>query len=451
MADIDEAELADYDDEIEEEEVKAPVPAGKKGGSTYVGGAAAGFKDMLLRPELLQAIEDNGFEHPSDVQQEGIPQAIQGSDIICQGKSGMGKTCVFVLTVLQRLDKEPTPDVQCLVLVNSRELALQVSKEFQRFAKNFPAVRVASMFGGTKGGEYKEALSSDETRPHIIVGTPGKILGLLRDGAMDLSKLKFFVLDECDKMVGEADMREQVNKIFVQTKKSKQVMMFSATMAEGVTETCKKYMKKNAIVVQVDTEQLTLHGLTQYYLKLDADGKDDAIERLMDTIEFNQVVIFCKTFKVCDAVGKRLREQNFPVGVIHGKMRQEKRLQTFEDFKGFKHRILVATDLASRGLDIERVNVVINYDIPEDNSGSKEDIASKTDEERLTNGADTYMHRVGRAGRFGTKGLAITFVTGDDDSWDSKTLAAIQERFRVEIGACPDEISKEDYMDNAED
>ncbi|KAI1293874.1 Spliceosome RNA helicase DDX39B [Halotydeus destructor] len=423
MADNDQ-ELLDYD---EEEEQTAPIadnnaPAAaetKKGG--YVSIHSSGFRDFLLKPELLRAIIDCGFEHPSEVQHECIPQAILGMDILCQAKSGMGKTAVFVLATLQQVDPV---EGQCSVLVmcHTRELAFQISKEYERFSKYMPTTKVAVFFGGMSIQNDEKVLKN--SHPHVVVGTPGRILALVRGKKLSLKHLKHFILDECDRMLDQLDMRRDVQEIFKLTPHEKQVMMFSATLSKDVRPVCKKFMQDPMEVYVDDEAKLTLHGLQQYYCKLKDTEKNRKLFELLDVLEFNQVVIFVKSVQRCIALAQLLVDQNFPAIAIHRAMTQEERLSRYQQFKDFQKRILVATNLFGRGMDIERVNIVFNYDIAED--------------------SDTYLHRVARAGRFGTKGLAVTFVS---DESDAQVLNEVQERFDVSIPELPEEIDISSYIE----
>lgn len=390
-----------------------------RGGSAYTGIHASGFRDFLLKPELLRAVVDCGFEHPSEVQHECIPQAILGMDVLCQAKSGMGKTAVFVLSCLHQLKAESST-VGALILCHTRELAYQISNEFERFSRYLPDVKAKVFYGGTAVKEHKRILK-DEC-PHIIVGTPGRILQLVRDGDLKTKGIKHFILDECDKMLEPLDMRNDVQQIFMKTPHDKQVMMFSATLSEEMRGVCKKYMQ-DPMEIYVDDSKLTLHGLQQHYVKLAENEKNRKLNELLDALEFNQVVVFVKSVQRAIQLDKLLQECNFPSVSIHAGLKQEERIKMYQSFKDFKHRILVSTDIWGRGIDIERVNIVINYDMPEE--------------------SDTYLHRVGRAGRFGTKGLAITFASTEEDA---KILEDVQSRFEVSITQLPESIDVSSYM-----
>jgi len=392
----------------------------KKG--SYVGIHSTGFRDFLLKPELLRAISDLGFEHPSAVQQECIPQSILNMDVLCQAKSGMGKTAVFVLASLQQIDPV-NGDVSVIVLCHTRELAFQIKNEFARFSKYMPDVRTAVFYGGTPIKADIELLNNKDTCPHIIVGTPGRLMALARDKYLKGSTVKHFVLDECDKMLEQLDMRRDVQEVFKATPHHKQVMMFSATLSKEIRVTCKKFMQ-NPLEIFVDDEaKLTLHGLQQYYVKLEEREKNRKLNDLLDSLEFNQVCIFVKSVQRANELDKLLRECSFPSISIHSGLPQEERIKRYKQFKDFEKRILVATDIFGRGIDVERVNVVVNYDTPTDSA--------------------SYLHRAGRAGRFGTKGLAITFVSSDEDS---TVLKSIQDRFDVAMAELPETIEPSTYM-----
>jgi len=412
-------ELPDFDEGEDQKEEKDKDNGDAKKAS-QAGMHASGFKDFLLKPELLRAIVDCGFEHPSEVQHECIPQAILGTDVLCQAKSGMGKTAVFVLACLQQIDASEKA-VRTLVVCHTRELAYQIKQEFERFSKYFSGVKSAVVYGGTPMSTDKEMLK--DSCPHILIGTPGRMLALLREKDLKLDKLQHFVLDECDKCLDKIDMRKDVQSIFMESPKKKQVMMFSATMSAETRALCKKFMT-DPHEIRVDEEsKLTLHGLLQYYVKLTEKEKNRKLNDLLDALEFNQVVIFVKSVQRAVALDKLLVECNFPSIAIHSGLQQDERIARYKQFKEFQKRILVATDLFGRGIDIERVNIVINYDMPDE--------------------SDSYLHRVGRAGRFGTKGLALTFVATEEDS---EVLKKVQERFEVNIGEMPGQIDTTSYL-----
>jgi len=281
-------------------------------------------------------------------------------------------------------------------------------------------VKTKVFFGGVPVTEHKRILKSE--CPHVIVGTPGRILQLVREKELKTAAIKHFILDECDKMLEALDMRRDVQEIFKSTPHEKQVMMFSATLSQEMRGVCKKFMQ-DPMEIYVDDSKLTLHGLQQHYVKLQENEKNRKLNELLDALEFNQVVVFVKSVQRAVQLDKLLQECNFPSVAIHGSMKQEERIKMYQNFKDFKHRILVSTDIWGRGIDIERVNIVVNYDMPES--------------------PDSYLHRVGRAGRFGTKGLAITFASSDEDA---KVLEQVQSRFEVSITELPESIDVSTYM-----
>ncbi|MCJ1417890.1 Suppressor of the cold-sensitive snRNP biogenesis mutant brr1-1 [Xylographa parallela] len=436
-----EEDLIDYsDDELPNNDLATTATGATNGSTTkkgdltgsggqaetkgsYVGIHATGFRDFLLKPELQRAIADCGFEHPSEVQQEAIPQAILGTDILCQAKSGLGKTAVFVLTTLQQVEAVPG-ECSVLVMCHTRELAYQIKNEFSRFSKYLPDVKTGVFYGGVPMQKDVELLSNKDTHPNIVVGTPGRLEALVREKRLRLGNLKMFVLDECDKMLDQIDMRRAVQEIFRATPTQKQVMMFSATLSPEMILICRKFMK-NALEIIIDNStKLTLHGLQQYYIKLSEGEKNRKLNDLLDSLQFNQVIIFVKSTLRATELDKLLRECNFPSVAVHSGVSQEERIKRYKEFKDFEKRICVATDVFGRGIDIEKINLAINYDLPSD--------------------ADSYLHRVGRAGRFGTKGLSISFVSTEADE---VVLKQITDRFDVAVPAFPAEgVDASTYM-----
>eukprot|EP01038_Epipyxis_sp_PR26KG_P015537 gene15537-20977_t len=418
MATAAEEDLIDYDDEDEQTEVKAEEKDTKKG--HYVGIHTSNFRDFILKPELLRAVVDCGFEHPSEVQHECIPQALLGMDIICQAKSGMGKTAVFVLATLHQI----TPvagEVHVVVLCHTRELAFQIQKEYERFSKYLPEIKSRVFYGGVNVKADLDALKVEV--PHIVVGTPGRVMDLATSRkVLDLSKVKHFVLDECDRMLAEISMRRDVQTIFKATPHEKQVMMYSATLDKEIRPICRKFCQDPMEIFVDDDTKLTLHGLQQYYVRLTENEKNKKLNDLLDALDFNQVVIFVSKVARAIELSKLLEDCNFPSICIHSNLKQEERIARFKSFKDFNKRILVSTDLFGRGIDIERVNIVINYDFPDQ--------------------SDQYLHRVGRAGRFGTKGLAVSFISTAEDE---VILKQIQDRFAVQVPEMPDQIDISTY------
>ncbi|EGG22147.1 DEAD/DEAH box helicase [Cavenderia fasciculata] len=420
--DVDINELAEYEESDPEDNVQETNGGSKNVSAkdTHVAMHSSGFREFLLKPELERVIGDCGFEHPSEVQNECIPQAILGHDVICQAKSGMGKTAVFVLSLLQQIDKNPS-GVVALVLCHTRELAYQICDEFDRFVKYMPQVKTAVIYGGIPINTQKELLR--DKQPNIVIGTPGRVLALATDKSLSLKNVKHFVLDECDSLLEALDMRKDVQKIFKATPASKQVMMFSATLSESIRSVCKKFMNHPFEIYINDGSKLTLHGLQQYFIKLNEDQKNKKLVDLLDGLDFNQIVIFVKSVERAKLLNQILSDVGFSSICIHRGLDQPERIEQYRKFKNFQSRVMVATNIFGRGIDIERVNVVINYDMAES--------------------PDTYLHRVGRAGRFGTKGLAISFITSPDDQ---TTLDTVQSKFVVSVKDLPDTIDPSTYM-----
>jgi len=360
-----------------------------------------------------------------------------GIDVICQAKSGMGKTAVFVISVLQQLEVLENT-CQCLVLAHTRELAFQICQEFIRFSKYMSNVKTQVFYGGISIKLNIQELKNQT--PNIVVGTPGRIFDLISNKHLDVSKAKHFILDECDKMLEQLDMRKTVQQIFKQTPREKQVMMFSATLSNEIRPVAKKFMQNPFEIYIDDDSKLTLHGLQQYYVKLEEKEKNRKLAELLDKLEFNQVFIFVSSANRAKTLSDLLNELYFPSSYIHSHMSQEERIKRYKSFKDYETRILISTDLFSRGIDIEKVNIVINYDMPDN--------------------ADSYLHRVGRAGRFGTKGLSISFIKSDEEKekkessgykkefTDEQVLEEIQKRFLVKIEKLPDKIDSKTYMNN---
>jgi len=302
-------------------------------------------------------------------------------------------------------------------------MGYQIHKEFERFSKYLPDIKARVVYGGVNFSEHKKMI--EEEKRNIVIGTPGRVLHLINEKVLKLDSLKRFILDECDDILENGlNMRRQVQEIFKKTPHEKQVMMFSATISDEARKICRKLSRK-AEEIFVDDKKLTLHGLQQHFVELEENAKIRKLNDLLDALDFNQVVVFVKTKQRAAALDKMLQKCFFPSMCIHSDLKQQERLDRYRKFKEYQSRILVSTNLFGRGVDIERVNIVINFDLP---SASNE-----------------YLHRVGRAGRFGTKGLAISFVSGDEDK---KVLKEIQDRFEVKITPLPDEIDSSSYMAN---
>jgi ATP-dependent RNA helicase UAP56/SUB2 len=279
---------------------------------TYTGVHSTGFRDFLLIPELNRAIKKCGFEHPSEVQQQCIPRAIEGKDIIVQARAGMGKTAVFVISILNQMDEQSAKPCHAVILANTRELAYQIKTEFDRFTEFLPWVRKAVFIGGQSTQNDIKLLKNPEKAPHIIIGTPGRVKKLCQDKHIKGEDVKVFVMDEVDKLIEETDIREQVQRIFMSTGIEKQVMMFSATFPQKARQVCEKFLR-NPFKLFLDSDTgLVLHGLKQYYVELGEDQKIKRVMNLLDVVDFNQVIIFTKQVTHAIKLNELLRAQAFP-------------------------------------------------------------------------------------------------------------------------------------------
>jgi ATP-dependent RNA helicase UAP56/SUB2 len=394
---------------------------------THAAVGLGGFKEFCLKPELTRAITENGFEHPSEVQHQAIPKAMLGTDILAQAKAGMGKTAVFVFALLEQIAapaEGQKPVVQAVVVVHARELAHQISREFQRFNKYLPHCTCRVFFGGVPIEEDEKTLKNEP--PAIVVGTPGRLSLLVEKKKLDLKNVKYFVVDEFDRCLEDVKMRRDVQNVFLATPREKQVLMFSATMTKELRAVALKFMNKPAEILVDSQSKLTLHGLTQFYVNVEEAGKMRKLCELLDKIEFNQVIIFTKSVERCQALRQQLQSLQFPAAAIHSAMTQPERLKVYEECKASSTRIIVATDLFGRGIDIDKINLVVQFDMASD--------------------PDTYLHRVGRAGRFGTKGLTVAFVTSDEHELkrenrkykDADVLKEVQARFEIKMNELTD-------------
>ncbi|EPY23073.1 ATP-dependent RNA helicase UAP56/SUB2 [Strigomonas culicis] len=428
--------LADFDgDDVKTNVVPSSVGIGM---GTHSAVALGGFQDFCLKSELANAIRENGFEHPSEVQHQALPKAMLGSDILAQAKSGMGKTAVFVFALLEQIEKVPEgkkPYCQAVVLVHARELAYQIEQEFKRFNKYLPYATTGVFFGGVPEDENVRQLKKEV--PAIVVGTPGRLKSLLQTRALDVTHVKWFVVDEFDRCLEDIKMRRDVQEIFMKLPKEKQVMMFSATMTDDLRNVAKKFMN-NPMEIYVDQRaKLTLHGLAQFFMNLTEAEKLRKLCDILDAVEFNQVIIFTSSVERCEALNRQLQVLKFPSQAVHSRMAQEERLRVYESCKSNQTRIVVATDLFGRGVDIDRINLVVQFDMASD--------------------ADSYLHRVGRAGRFGTKGLTIAFITAEEKEikresrkyTDGGILKEVQDRFEMQVQELTDikgQLNESQYM-----
>lgn len=361
------------------------------------------FADLGLGDALLKALNAVGYEEPSAIQAATIPTLLAGRDVVGLAQTGTGKTAAFALPILERLDRAQKQP-QALVLAPTRELALQVCEAFEQYTGHDKGVRILPVYGGQG---YGVQLSALRRGVHVIVGTPGRIMDHLDKGTLDLSELKYLVLDEADEML-KMGFAEDVETILAQTPEDKQVAMFSATMPAPIRRLSAKYLN-DPEEVAVKKKTTTATNLTQRYMIVSYPQKVDALTRILEVENFDAMIVFTRTKNETETLAERLRARGHAAGAINGDVVQAQRERTVKQLKDGKLDILVATDVAARGLDVERITHVVNFDIPID--------------------TESYVHRVGRTGRAGRTGDAISFVTPRE----RRTLAAIERATRQQL------------------
>jgi len=363
-------------------------------------GTQTTFADLGLDGVILKALKDVGYETPSAIQMQTIPPLLEGRDVVGLAQTGTGKTAAFALPILARLDLHQKAP-QALVLAPTRELALQVCEAFERYASHHKGVHVLPVYGGQG---YGVQLSALRRGVHIVVGTPGRIMDHLEKGTLDLSQLKYLVLDEADEML-KMGFAEDVETILASTPDDKQVALFSATMPAQIRRLSAKYLR-NPQEITIERKTTTSSTITQRYLIVSFAQKVDALTRILEVENFEAMIVFTRTKNDTETVAEKLRARGFAAMAINGDVAQVQRERTIKQLKEGKLDILVATDVAARGLDVERISHVINFDIPID--------------------TESYVHRVGRTGRAGRSGDAISFVTPRE----RRMLGAIEKATR---------------------
>jgi ATP-dependent RNA helicase DeaD len=346
---------------------------------------APAFSDLGLSDAVLKTLHDVGYESPSPIQAATIPALLEDRDVVGLAQTGTGKTAAFALPILDRLDltqKNP----QALVLAPTRELALQVCEAFERYAARMRGVKVLPVYGGQG---YGVQLSALRRGVHVVVGTPGRIMDHLEKGTLNLSELRFLVLDEADEMLNMG-FAEDVETILAETPSEKQVALFSATMPAQIRRLSKKYLNDPAEIT-VKNKTTTSANTTQRYLIVSYPQKVDALTRILEVENFEAMIVFVRTKNETETLAEKLRARGFSAMAINGDVPQVQRERTVNQLKSGKLDILVATDVAARGLDVDRISHVVNFDIPTD--------------------TESYVHRIGRTGRAGRSGDAISFVT----------------------------------------
>ena len=343
------------------------------------------FDELGLDPRVERVLQDVGYEIPSPIQAEAIPPILAGRHVVGLAQTGTGKTAAFALPILSRIDvSDKSP--QALVLAPTRELALQVSEAFERYAAHIDGLHVLPVYGGQG---YGVQLSALRRGVHVVVGTPGRVMDHLEKGTLDLSGLRFVVLDEADEMLNMG-FAEDVDTILEGTPADKQVALFSATIPAQIRRLARRHAP-DATEITVKSSTATAPNVTQRYLKVAHAQKLDALTRILEVENFDGLIVFVRTKQATEALAERLRARGFEAAAINGDVVQAQRERTIDQLRKGKLDILVATDVAARGLDVERVSHVINHDIPTD--------------------TESYVHRIGRTGRAGRSGNAISFVT----------------------------------------
>ncbi|MEA9985840.1 DEAD/DEAH box helicase [Subtercola sp. RTI3] len=358
------------------------------------------FADLGLSDAVLKAVRDIGYETPSAIQAATIPPLLAGRDVVGLAQTGTGKTAAFALPILSRLDvsqKKP----QALVLSPTRELALQVCEAFEQYASHLRGVHVLPVYGGQA---YGVQLSALRRGVHVVVGTPGRIMDHLAKGTLDLSELKYLVLDEADEML-KMGFAEDVETILADTPDDKQVALFSATMPPAIRRIAKQYLN-DAEEITVKNKTTTSANTSQRYLMVSYPQKVDALTRILEVENFEGMIVFVRTKSETEVLAEKLRARGYSAAAISGDVAQAQRERTVNQLKSGKLDILVATDVAARGLDVDRISHVVNYDIPID--------------------TESYVHRIGRTGRAGRSGAAISFVTPRE----RRLLGAIEKATR---------------------
>jgi ATP-dependent RNA helicase DeaD len=363
------------------------------------------FQSLGLPSELIQALEDVGYETPSPIQLEAIPPLLEGTDLLGHAPTGTGKTAAFALPLLANIDLDSRYQ-QVLVLTPTRELAIQVAEAFQRYANHLKDFHVLPVYGGQ---EYSGQIRALRRGVHVVVGTPGRVMDHIRKGTMKLDKLRALVLDEADEML-RMGFIDDVEWIMEQTPENRQIALFSATMPKQIQKITKRYLK-DPLNIAIKAKTATAESISQRYWLVSNLHKLDALTRILEVEPFDAVLLFVRTKIATTELAERLAARGYAAEALNGDMPQKNREQMVARLKKGSIDILVATDVAARGLDVDRISHVINYDIPYD--------------------AEAYIHRIGRTGRAGRKGEAILFVAPRE----KRMLAAIEKATRQKVEA----------------
>jgi len=369
------------------------------------------FDAMELPEELLRGIYSYGFEKPSAIQQRAIKPTMLGRDLIAQAQSGTGKTATFAIGTLAKLDLK-LRECQALILAPTRELAQQIQKVVIALG-DYMNIEVHACVGGTA---VRDDIRTLQAGVHIVVGTPGRVFDMINRRALRLDSIRQFFLDEADEMLSRG-FKDQIYDIFKFLPETVQVCLFSATMPLDVLEVTQRFMRE-PVRILVKKAELTLEGIKQFYIAVDKEEwKLDTLCDLYETLTITQAIIYCNTRRKVDWLQEQMQERDFTVSCMHGDMDQRERDIIMREFRSGSSRVLITTDLLARGIDVQQVSLVINFDLP-------------------TN-RENYIHRIGRSGRFGRKGVAINFLT----EGDVRYLRDIEQFYQTEITEMPMDVA----------
>lgn len=346
------------------------------------------FEELEIDERILRAVEDMGFEETSPIQTEAIPAVLSGIDVVGQAQTGTGKTAAYAIPMLQKIDpmlKKP----QAIVLCPTRELAVQVAEEIRKLAKYMSDIKVLPIYGGQ---EIVKQIKSLKSGVQIIVGTPGRVMDHMRRKTVKFDQVSMVILDEADEML-DMGFREDMETILTDTPEQRQTIMFSATMPKSIMEIAKNY-QRDAKIIKVVRKELTVENIDQFYFEVRPKNKPEILSRLIDLYAPKLSVVFCNTKRQVDELISELKGRGYFADGIHGDMKQQQRDRVMDDFRNGNTEILIATDVAARGIDVSGVDVVFNYDLPQDE--------------------EYYVHRIGRTGRAGKSGIALSFISGKE-------------------------------------
>lgn len=372
------------------------------------------FEDFFLKRELLMGIFEKGFEKPSPIQEEAIPIILQNRNVLARAKNGTGKTAAYIIPCLEKTDTSKN-HIQILILIPTRELALQTSAIVKEVGKHM-GLHCMVTTGGTS---LKDDIMRLYNTVHIIVATPGRILDLASKKVADLSKCRTIIMDEADKLLSP-EFQPVLEQIINLCDKTHQICLFSATFPVAVKSFCQKFVP-NPYSINL-MEELTLRGITQFYAYVEERQKVHCLNTLFSKLEINQSIIFCNSVNRVELLAKKITELGYSCYYIHAKMQQANRNRVFHEFRNGATRHLVTSDLFTRGIDIQSVNVVINFDFPKN--------------------SETYLHRIGRSGRFGHLGLAVNLITYEDRD----SLRRVEKELGTEIRPIPATIDRSLYV-----